>query len=421
MCETPWKTLERQLMKLRTRGLVVAVAIATAAGAFVAAPSQAASAARTVTIWSGANDAKSDNQSPIIAAWAKSQGITINTVYKKNVRDEFIKAVPDGKGPDLMVGAHDWTGQLVGAGVVAPVALGSLSSKFSAATRSGFTVSGKLYGMPIFSENIALIWNKRDGEDPAGKSFMDLVNSKNGLAITRDLTSGDPYHWSSIASSYGLTLFNRDKSGWTTTLGYGGAGSDAYANFLAGDAKKIIRPADGWDQSACTLQKGAYIISGPWMYNHGQDTISGCSAKPLKASEMGIAPIPSLGGKKVSQFSGVYGYWMSSKVSGQPNAVSVGKVLRYVGSADFQLALNKAGNNIPVNQDALRLMSDKNLAAFGQAGVNALPMPSYVFMDTVWSKIGSAEAAILAGKYTGTPGDFLRKAVAAAQAAIDTK
>ena len=408
-------------MKLRKRGLAVAVAVATAAGAFVAAPSQAASAARTVTIWSGANDAKSDNQAPILNAWAKTQGITINTVYKKNVRDEFIKATPDGKGPDLMVGAHDWTGQLVGAGVVAPVALGGLSSAFSAATKSGFTVNGKLYGMPIYSENIALIWNKRDATDPAGKSFMDLVNSTNGLAITRDLTNGDPYHWSSVASSFGLTLFTRDKSGWTTKLGYGEAGSDAYANFLAGDAKKIIRPADGWDQSACTLQKGAYIISGPWMYNHGQDTISGCSAKPLKASEMGIANIPSMGGKKVSQFSGVYGYWMSSKVAGQPNAVSVGKVLRYVGSAEFQLALNKAGNNIPVNASALSAMTDKNLAAFGLAGRNANPMPAYVFMDTVWSKIGSTEAAIMAGKYTGTPGDFLRKAVAAAQAAIDTK
>jgi len=409
-------------MKLRTRGLAVAVAAAMTTGAFVAAPSFAAGDARTVTIWSGAADAKSDNQSPIIAAWAKTQGITINTVYKKNVRDEFIKAVPDGKGPDLMVGAHDWTGQLVGAGVVAPVALGGLSSAFSSATKSGFTVNGKLYGMPIYSENIALIWNKRDATDPTGKSFMDLVNSKNGLAITRDLTSGDPYHWSSVASSFGLTLFTRDKSGWTKTLGYGdAAGSEAYANFLAGDAKKIIRPADGWDQSACTLQKGAYIISGPWMYNHGQDTISGCSAKALKSSEMGIAPIPSMGGKTVHQFSGVYGYWMSSKVSGQPNAVSVGKVLRYVGSAEFQLALNKAGNNIPVNQSALSQMSDKNLAAFGQAGVNAYPMPAYVFMDTVWSKVGSAEAAILAGKYTGTPGDFLRKAIAAAQAAIDTK
>ena len=150
------------------RGLAVAVAVATAAGAFVAAPSQAASAARTVTIWSGAADAKSDNQSPIIAAWAKTQGITINTVYKKNVRDEFIKATPDGKGPDLLVGAHDWTGQLVGAGVVAPVALGGLANAFSTATKSGFTVNGKLYGMPIYSENIALIWNKRDGKDPKG-------------------------------------------------------------------------------------------------------------------------------------------------------------------------------------------------------------------------------------------------------------
>ena len=408
-------------MKLRTRGLVVAVAAATSAGLLVAAPSQAASARETVTIWSGAADAKSDNQSPIIAAWAKTQGITINTVYKKNVRDEFIKAVPDGKGPDLMVGAHDWTGQLVGAGVVAPVALGTLYNAFSAATKSGFTIDGKLYGMPIYSENIALIWNKRDATDPAGKSFTDLVNSKNGLAITRDLTSGDPYHWSSVASSFGLTLFNRDKSGWTKTLGYGGTGSDAYANFLAGDAKKIIRPADGWDQSACTLQKGAYIISGPWMYNHGQDTISGCSAKALKASEMGIAPIPSMGGKTVHQFSGVYGYWMSSKVPAQQNALAVGKVLRYVGSPEFQLALNKAGNNIPVNQAALAQMSDKNLAAFGQAGVNAYPMPAFVFMDTVWSKVGSAEAAILAGKYTGNPGDFLRKAIAAAQAAIDNK
>jgi len=410
-------------MKLRMRGLAVAVAAATATGAFVAVPSQAAdSAARTVTIWSGAQDAKSDNQTPIIAAWAKTQGITINTVYKKNTRDEFIKAVPAGKGPDLMVGAHDWTGQLVGAGVVAPVALGGLSTAFSSATKSGFTVGGKLYGMPIYSENIALIWNKRDATDPAGKSFMDLVNSKNGLAITRDLTNGDPYHWSSVASSFGLTLFTRDKSGWTSKLGYGdAAGSEAYANFLAGDAKKIIRPADGWDQSACTLQKGAYIISGPWMYNHAQDTISGCSAKPLKSSELGIAPIPSAGGKTVHQFSGVYGYWQSAKVAGQSNAVSVGKVLRYVGSAEFQLALNKAGNNIPVNQAALSQMTDKNLAAFGQAGLNAYPMPSFVFMDTVWSKVGSAEAAILAGKYTGTPGDFLRKAIAAAQAAIDTK
>ena len=408
-------------MKLRMRGLAVAVAVATAAGAFVAAPSQAASAARTVTIWSGASDAKSDVINPSLVSWAKGQGITVNVVYKKNVRDEFIKAVPDGKGPDLMVGAHDWTGQLVGAGVVAPVALGGLANSFPTGLKSGFTVNGKIYGMPIYYENIALIWNKRDATDPSGKTFSELLNSKNGLAIGYGLTSGDPYHFSSIASSFGLTLFTRDKSGWTTTLGYGANGADAYANWLSTDAKKIIRPSDGWDQLACTIQKGAYAISGPWMYDHVQDTISGCTAKALKTSEIGVAVIPSVGGKPVHQFSGAYGYWQSAKVAGQPNAVSVGKVLRYIGSAEFQLALNKSANKAPANKAALSQVSAQYLADFGKAGAGAYPMPAYVFMDTVWAKIGAAEASLIAGTYTGTPGDFLRKAVAAAQAAIDTK
>ena len=409
--------------KKRLGVIGLATTAALAVSGILVPVANAASAARTVTILSGAKSAEQDKNTPIITAWAKTQGITVNVVYKDGptARDEFIKSVPTGKGPDLLVGAHDWTGPLVGSGTIVPVVLGSTGNQFSKATKSGFTFEGKLYGVPIYTENIALIWNKRDSVDPAGKSLVDLITSKDGLAITRDLTNGDPYHYSSIASSFGLDFYTRNSSGWTKTLGYGKSGSDAYADFLVKYGKKIIRPADGWDAKACAIQKGAYAISGPWMYNHVQDTISGCSAKPLKKSEVGIANIPSAGGKTVHQFSGVYGYWMSSKVSGQPNAVSVGKVLRYVGSAEFQLALNKAGNNIPVNAQALSAMSDKNLAAFGKAGVNAYPMPSYVFMDTVWSKVGSAEAALIAGKYTGTPGDFLRKAIAAAQAAIDTK
>ena len=71
-------------MKLRMRGLAVAVAVATAAGAFVAAPSQAASAARTVTIWSGAADAKSDNQSPIISAWQRLKA-SLSTLFTRRM------------------------------------------------------------------------------------------------------------------------------------------------------------------------------------------------------------------------------------------------------------------------------------------------------------------------------------------------
>ena len=408
-------------MILRKRSLATALVLAVAASGVIVAPSFAAdTSSKTVTIWSGASSAKDDEQTPIIAAWAKTQGITVNVVYKKDVRNEFIKAVPEGKGPDLMVGAHDWTGQLVGAGVLAPIVIGSLGNQFSKDMKSGFTINGKLYGMPIYSENIALIWNKRDGKDPAGMSMAQLIASKPGLAmpIQKANTNGDPYHMSAIASSFGLTLFTRNSTGWTKTLGYSAAGADAYAAWLVENGPKLVA-TDGWDKSACHIQNGGYAISGPWMYNHVQDTISGCAGKPLTKAEVGILNIPSAGGKTVHQMSGVYGYWQSVKVAGAKNSVNVGKVLRYIGGADFQVAFQKKANNIPANADARAQLSDKNLTAFGAAGVNAYPMPAWVFLDAVWAKIGQAEQALVYGTSTGTPGDFLRKAVASLQSTID--
>ncbi len=410
-------------MILRKRSLATALVLAVAASGAIVAPSFAAeNPAKVVTIWSGATSAKDDEQTPIIAAWAKTQGITVNVVYKKDIRNEFIKAVPEGKGPDLMVGAHDWTGQLVGAGVVAPIVIGSLGNQFSKAMKSGFTINGKLYGMPIYSENIALIWNKRDGKDPAGMTMAQLIASKPGLAmpIQKSSTNGDPYHMSAIASSFGLTQFTRNNSGWTKTLGYTGAGVDAYANWLVENGQKLVA-TDGWDKSACHIQNGGYAISGPWMYNHAQDTISGCAGKPLTKDQIGVANIPSTGGKTVHQFSGVYGYWQSVKVAGAKNAVNVGKVLRYIGGADFQVAFQKKAFNIPANADARAQITDKNLTAFGTAGVNAYPMASWVFLDTVWAKTGQAEQALVWGTYTGSPGDFLRKAIASLQSTIDAE
>jgi len=414
--------LERHFMKIRNRGIVAAFAtVATAALLCVGvAPVQAAT--QTVTIWSGSKTAADNPINASVVAFGKKNGINVNIVLKPTaMREAFIAAVPTGKGPDLMIGAHDWTGQLVGAGVVAPVTLGAASSKFSAGAKAGLSVGGKLYGVPTWTENIALLWNKRDGVDPKGQTFQQLLDSKSGLAIPHDKVNGDPYHFSSIASSFGNTLFTRNNGDWTKTIGYGGAGAAGYANFLSTQGKKIITPADGWDKTACALQSGNYVISGPWMYNHGQDTISGCSSKALTKAEIGVAVIPSLGGSPVHQFSGVYGVWKSVKVAGKANALAVGKVLNYIASADAQLAFYKSGNVIPANTDALAKVSDAGLKGFGVAGQGAYAMPSYVFMDTVWDKIGKAEAALISGNYTGSATSFLQKAVAVAQSLIDGK
>ena len=412
--------MERHFMKIRNRGIVAAFAtVATAALLCVGvAPVQAAT--QTVTIWSGSKTAADSPIYSALVAFGKKNGINVNIVVKPTaMREAFIAAVPTGKGPDLMIGAHDWTGQLVGAGVVAPVALGAATSKFSAGAKAGLSVAGKLYGVPTWTENIALLWNKRDSSDPKGLTFEQLLDSKAGLTIGFDSVKGDPYHFSAIASSFGNTLFTRKNGDWTKTLGYGGAGAAGYANFLATEGKKINRATDGWDKLACALQSGHYVLSGPWMYNHAQDTISGCSSAALTKDQIGVAVIPSLGGSPVHQFSGVYGVWKSVKVAGKPNALAVGKVLNYIASADAQLQFYKSGNVIPANTDALAKVSDAGLKGFGVAGQGAYAMPSYVFMDTVWDKIGRAEAALVSGNYTGSATAFLQKAVAAAQALID--
>jgi hypothetical protein len=46
-------------------------------------------------------------------------------------------------------------------------------------------------------------------------------------------------------------------------------------------------------------------------------------------------------------------------------------------------------------------------------------MPSFVFMDTVWDKVGRAEAAVLSGKYTGDAATFFKKAIGVAQSVVN--
>ena len=406
-------------MKIRKSSIAAAIAVAASAAMLTTgiAPASAADA-KTVTVWTGSKTAAENPITAALVAFGKKNGLTVNVVAKPtNLRDNFISAVPTGKGPDLMIGAHDWTGQLVGAGVVAPVSLGASAKKFSTAVQSGFQVNGKLYGVPTWTENIALLWNKRDSKDPKGMTFEQLLDA--GLSITHDTVKGDPYHFSSIASSFGNTLFTRNNGDWTKTLGYGGGGAAGYANWLATNGKKIIRATDGWDKLACAIQSGNYVISGPWMYNHAQDTISGCSAKALDKAQIGVAVIPSLGGSPVHQFSGVYGVWKSVKVAKQANALAVGKVLAYIATGEAQLAFYKKANTIPANTDALAKVTDAGLKGFGVAGQNAYPMPSFVFMDTVWDKVGRAEAAVLSGKYTGDAATFFKKAIGVAQSVVN--
>jgi len=396
-------------MNIRMRSLVAATASAALLLTGVSSvPAMAAT--QTVTIWmdQGSKDAVGAS----LAAFDKANtAFTINMVVKDfgTLRAAAITAIPTGNGPDILAGAHDWTGKLLGAGVISPVSLGANAKSFTAPTLSGFQVYGKQYGVPGWTENIALVYNKKKVTTPvktAAEFNAAIIAGKVGMS--HELKGeGNPYHMSAFASSFGIDQYVRSGGSWTTTVGFtdtaSKGGLSKYVSWLNGTGSKLS--FQDYGATAAKVQDPnnavSYWVTGPWgvadLQKDGAYGTPTVKTIGLKASEIGVTVIPSVGGKPVHQFAGVRGYWQSVKVPGSAKAASVGKVLGHLAGPVAQLASFTTKGNTPANQVALKKVSDQFIKGFGTAGTGAYPMPSFVFQDTTWKKIGTAEVEALKG------------------------
>jgi arabinogalactan oligomer / maltooligosaccharide transport system substrate-binding protein len=139
------------------------------------APASSAPAAGsgTFTIWAD------EIRTPPIQAecnkFAEANGITCEVVQIDfgDIRSRAVQGSQTGDVPDVFIGAHDWLGELVTNGVVAPVDLGGNAASFSDVAVKGVTYDSKTYGVPYAVENIAMLTNpKLSPECPA--SLDDL-------------------------------------------------------------------------------------------------------------------------------------------------------------------------------------------------------------------------------------------------------
>jgi arabinogalactan oligomer/maltooligosaccharide transport system substrate-binding protein len=397
-------------MKIRKAGAVALAGLTAAALLGISVPATAATT-QTVTIW--LDQGTKDAIGGALLAWdSKDKTVIVNMVVKDfgQLRKSAIQAIPRGTGPDILAGAHDWTGSLLSAGVIAPVSLGANASKFEARAKSAFSANGKLYGVPGWTENTALIVNKKklaaSAIDSPAEFKAAIAAGKVGMHI--DIAGGgtDPYHMAAISSSFGIDQYVRSNGAWTSQIGfnddYSKGGFSKYVAWLNGDGKSIVYK--DWNTNAYNFQSPnsdvAAMISGPW----GSGTVVNDTHKvgeetpaKLKATDLAILPIPSVGGKTVKQFFGVRGYWMSSKVPAAKK-LAVGKVLAALAGSTIQKASFTYETKTPANLDALKFaQSDAWTKGFVAAGKNAIPMPSFAFQGGTWEAIGKAEGAILKG------------------------
>ena len=393
-------------MKIRKSSIAAAVAT-LAAGSMLAVSTPAIAATPTLLVWVD-SARKADFATPV-ADWAKANGVTVTLVGKDfgSTRDALKTAVPAGTGPDvLLAAAHDWTGNLAAAGVLRPVNLSAATSSTLASNAlQGFLFNGKQYGVPFYTENIALVRNLKK----APKAPTTGAQIKNGeLQIGYSATGGDPYHFYPVQSSFGAPVFESTSKGWTSTLGMDGAAGVKFAQYLATKGEKFFAKAgNGWDDMVCDLKSGKvkYWITGPWAIGAIEGGNSKCTAKSVINKDFAISAVPSFGGKTAQQFMGAKGGFITN--SPATDVVNATQLLTYLAGKEAGVSYFNTGSFTPANKAALVVASaDPVIKAFAVAGAKAVPMPNIVAMDSVWDKWGKTEAKIITGKSTNPAADW---------------
>nr|BFE77851.1 hypothetical protein GCM10020093_004520 [Planobispora longispora] len=145
---------------------------------------------------------------PFAEAFAEENGIKAEiVVVAQNQQQTFTTASQAGKGPDVIVGAHDWIGNLVQNGLIDPVQMTEEQlSGYVDVARKAVTYGGQVYGVPYAVESLALFRNTDLAPD-APESFEELVATGKKLKAAGKVEeivgypvsqqngqSGDTYH-----------------------------------------------------------------------------------------------------------------------------------------------------------------------------------------------------------------------------------
>jgi len=377
----------------RTTALLVGL-VAVVCAVF-AAQVHAAAKASTITIWAD-NDRKAA-VTQLATQWANARGAAVNVVFHDfgKIRDD-LATVAASDAPDVIMGAHDWTGQLAANGLVVPLVLNSQTrAQFPGYTLNAFsygTAVKRLYGVPTQVENIGLVVNT--GLVKVPKTFAQL--EKSALAFKKKSAdniaiavpqgaAGDAYHMYPFFSGLCGYVFARTKSGALNAHKIGVANPRFLKNASLIDKWNreglINSKVDyGTAKDAFLKNKAAFWITGPWE----SDTLK-TSGKKFR-----IIQVPKIKCNAVP-FLGVQGFMVTKYATGH-GVTSLAKdlVARYMMSASSQQDLAAANSRFPANLNAGKRVSDPVLAQFGRAGKGGVPMPNIPQMASVWDELAGA-------------------------------
>jgi maltose/maltodextrin transport system substrate-binding protein len=322
----------------------------------------------------------------------KDLGIPVKVETPDGLTDKFQSAAQSGKGPDIVIWAHDRLGEWADAGLLKPL---EISDDFKAAflpmTWDAVTHNNQIWGYPLAVEAISLIYNKKfvTGNPPAQLSeipeFAKELTAKDPKVIPIMWDYNTPYFsWPFLASGGGYA-FKKVEGGYDVKdTGINDPGAIKGLQEIVDLINAGILPKGAtysiMEQKMCSGEL-AMMVSGPWAWLE----LRKCGV------DFGLAPLPGVGGKPGRPFVGVLSALINRST---PNGdLAVQFLEEYVCTEDGLRAIDA---DVAIGVPALKALADelsaKNplIKITYENALNGVVMPNIPQMGRFWSSVAAA-------------------------------
>jgi arabinogalactan oligomer / maltooligosaccharide transport system substrate-binding protein len=320
---------------------------------------------------------------------------------------ELISATDAEEMPDVVVGPHDWIGDLVRRGVIEPLALSARRKQdFVPEAIAAMTHQDELYGVPYALDGAVLLRNTELAPDPPTTFEEMLANGEQLCAAGRADQAfvmqvgaeGDPYYMYPILVAAGGWLFGRDHHGKLDT-GVSGLGAPetlaAFERFrgLGVRGSGALRPEIDRDRATNLFRAGRtpYLICACRVFTDARQA----------GLPFAVGPVPAFAGfPAVRPFVSVHGFFLTRR--GRNKTIARDLAAHYLTRTDVSLALYETQPRPPALRAALDqvLGRDPVMADFYRECQAGDLMPSTPQMDEIWRLLARAEVELVNGAAT---------------------
>jgi len=336
-------------------------------------------------------------------------GVPVVVEHPEGATDKFFHAARSGKGPDLMIWAHDRLGEWADAGLLLPIDPDpDLLPRVFPKAWEAFTHRGQLWGYPLAMESTGLIYNKAlISEDEIPRRLADCARlaprfREQGAHVLMWDYNNTYFTFGLLASAGGYVFGRHPDGSWNTAdVGVNHPASVRAMETVVSLIRAGVLPASlsySIAESRMNQGKLAMFISGPFAWEN------------LRKSgiDFGVTTIPGLDGNPGRPFVGVVGAVFNRA---SPNLDLAQEFLEHylLTPSGLEAMDRHVPLGVPALMDAYRAKAADPLIAGSMANIEAgILMPGIPRMGVFWSAMESALSTITSLR--ATPQDALDNA-----------